>query len=211
MLFGSKSIPISHKEVSEQEAIQAEEWVWVTRVREGDRGAFDILIKRYRERLYGMVYHMMANMADAADLTQDIFIQAFRSIHSFKGKSSFFTWLYRIGVNKTLEYIRHNKRRRFFSLQAMDGQAVGEDFWRFTTIHDNAEKHAYLHELQEKLNEALQKLSNKHRMVVVLYELENMSHSEIAAILKCSEGTVRSRLHYAKSQLKEFLKEYAHE
>jgi RNA polymerase sigma-70 factor (ECF subfamily) len=209
VLFGSKSIPISQKEVSEQEAIQAEEWAWVTRVREGDRGAFDILIKRYRERLYGMVYHMMANTADAADLTQDIFIQAFRSIHSFKGKSSFFTWLYRIGVNKTLEYIRHNKRRRFFSLQAMDGQAIGEGFWRSTAVHDNAEKHAYLHELQEKLNEALQKLSNKHRMVVVLYELENMSHSEIAAILKCSEGTVRSRLHYAKSQLKEFLKEYA--
>jgi RNA polymerase sigma-70 factor (ECF subfamily) len=189
--------------------VNEEEWALVSRVCKGDRCAFDVLVKRYRERLYGMVYHMIANTADAADLTQDIFIQAFRTIGSFKGKSSFFTWLYRIGVNKTLEHIRRNKRRQFFSFQAIDEQAIGEDFWRAVAVTDNSEKNAYLSELQEKLNEALQKLSNKHRMVVVLYEIENMSHAEIAAVLKCSEGTVRSRLHYAKSQLKEFLKEYA--
>ncbi|MDR0444852.1 MAG: sigma-70 family RNA polymerase sigma factor [Puniceicoccales bacterium] len=209
MSFASKSIAIPHEGMGEGTSIYEEELALVARVREGDRCAFDILVKRYRERLYGMVYHMISNTFDAADLTQDIFIQAFRAIDSFQGKSSFFTWLYRIGVNKTLEYIRQNKRRQFFSFQALDEEVVDGDLLRAVSVTDNAEKNAYLSELQEKLNESLQKLSIKHRMVIILYEMEGMSHAEIAVILKCSEGTVRSRLHYAKLQLKEFLKEYA--
>jgi RNA polymerase sigma-70 factor (ECF subfamily) len=209
MSFASKFISIPHEGVNDKSSIDEEELILVARVREGDRCAFDILVKRYRERLYGMVYHMISNTSDAADLTQDIFIQAFRAFDSFQGKSSFFTWLYRIGVNKTLEHIRQNKRRQFLSFQSLDKEMAGEDFLGAVSITDDAEKSAYLSELQEKLNESLQKLSIKHRMVVVLYEIEGMSHSDIAVILKCSEGTVRSRLHYAKSQLKEFLKEYA--
>ncbi|MDR0728495.1 MAG: sigma-70 family RNA polymerase sigma factor [Puniceicoccales bacterium] len=209
MFFASKSIGIPQEGLGEREALRDEEWALVVRVREGDRCAFDFLVRRYRERLYGLVYHMISNAADAADLTQDIFIQAFRCIGSFRGKSSFFSWLYRIGVNRTLEHIRRHKRRQFFSVQAIDEQGLGESLWCDVSATEAADKSAYLGELQEKLNEALQCLSHKHRMVVVLHEIENLSHAEIAAVLKCSEGTVRSRLHYAKEQLKEFLKEYA--
>src|SRR5882757_11197560 len=92
----------------------------VKQVQAGDVAAFDRLILKYRERVFGVVYNLTSNREDAADLTQDAFIKAFQSIHRFGGQSSFFTWLYRIGVNSTLTHLRKNKLRSFFSLEQVD-------------------------------------------------------------------------------------------
>ena len=92
----------------------------VRRVQAGDVAAFDGLIRKYRERLYGIVYNLTSNREDAADLTQDAFIKAFQSIQRFSGQSSFFTWLYRIAVNSTISHLRKNRLRAFFSLEAID-------------------------------------------------------------------------------------------
>ena len=175
----------------------------------GDLEAFDSLILIFRERLYSVIYNMTFNHDDAADLTQEAFVKAFRSLNKFKEKSSFFTWIYRIGVNLTLSHLQKKKNRRFFSFdQYLDDGVLPKDSDRFSSRESNSVRTSLLNELHEKLNEALQKLSDKHRTIVVLFEIDGLSHKEIASIMKCTEGTVRSRLHYAKIQLQSHLSEY---
>ncbi len=181
---------------------------WVARVQAGDVAAFDHLVKKYRQRLFSIVYNLTSNREDAADLTQDSFIKAFRSIHHFKGTSSFFTWLYRIAVNTTLTHLKKNRFKHFFSFEAIDEEGASAEVIEKLTSKNQTDKPTLIKELQEKLNEALHKLSLTHRTVVILYEIEGLSHLEIAEITKTSEGTVRSRLHYAKQQLQSYLQDY---
>ncbi|MFA6288691.1 MAG: sigma-70 family RNA polymerase sigma factor [Opitutaceae bacterium] len=184
------------------------DWMIVQRVQAGDVASFDQLILKYRERVYAMIYNMTSNREDAADLTQDSFIKAFQSINRFQGQSSFFTWLYRIAVNSSLTHIRKNKLRTFFSFDKVHEDAgVSEVINRLTDKKD-VERDVFVNELQEKLNEALQKLSIPHRTVVTLFEIDGLSHEEIAEVMNCSVGTVRSRLHYAKQLLQAELQSY---
>ena len=181
----------------------------VSRAQSGDLAAFDSIMLLYRERLYSVIYNMTFNHEDAADLSQEAFVKAFRSLTKFKGKSSFFTWLYRIGVNMTLSHLQRKKARRFFSFeQISEGNASGKYLDKFSSSESSSVRNTLLNELHEKLNEALLKLSDKHRTIVVLYEIDGLSHREIATIMKCTEGTVRSRLHYAKIQLQSLLSDY---
>jgi RNA polymerase sigma-70 factor (ECF subfamily) len=181
----------------------------VRRVQAGDVAAFDQLILKYRERVYGIVYNMTSNREDAADLAQDSFIKAFQSIHRFGGQSSFFTWLYRIAVNSTLTQLRKARLRSFFSLERINSdEPVSREIIDALTDSTGADRDTFVHELQEKLNDALQKLSIKHRTVVTLFEIDGLSHQEIAEVMDCSVGTVRSRLHYAKQLLQAELQPY---
>lgn len=185
------------------------DWEIVQRVQAGDVAAFDQLILRYRGRVYGMVYNMTSNREDASDLTQDAFIKAFQSINRFQGQSSFFTWLYRIAVNSTLTHLRKNRLRTFFSLEKVDeNDRQSAEVIEALTDNSGVERNTYVKELQERLNEAMQKLSIKHRTVVTLFEIDGLGHQEIAEIMNCSVGTVRSRLHYAKQQLQAELQPY---
>jgi len=180
----------------------------VAKAQAGDLDAFDSLTVKYRQRLLSVIYNMTSNREDAADLTQEAFLKAFRSIGRFKGKSSFFTWLYRIGVNVTLSHLQKNKSRRFYSFENLSEEVNQETAFEVLASRSKTDRPTMLNELQEKLNEALQKLSNKHRTIVVLFEIEGLSHKQISEIMKCSEGTVRSRLHYAKQQLQGYLSDY---
>lgn len=196
-------------DVSEHRSSEAcADAVWVQSVQEGNVEAFDQLIRKYRERLYSVIYNMTSNREDSADLTQESFIKAFRSIKKFKGKSSFFTWLYRIAVNTTITHMKKNRLRRFFSFENFQEEGGSEELIEVLAAKSQADKSVFVKELQERLNEALQTLSINHRTVVVLHEVEGISHQEIAKIVDCSEGTVRSRLHYAKQQLQAELKDY---
>ncbi len=181
----------------------------VFKAQSGDLAAFDSIMLLYRERLYSVIYNMTFNHEDAADLSQQAFVKAFRSLKKFKGKSSFFTWLYRIGVNITLTHLKRKKTRRFLSFdQISEENASCKEFDKFSSSESSSVRNTLLNELHEKLNEALLKLSDKHRTIVVLYEIDGLSHREIATIMKCTEGTVRSRLHYAKIQLQSLLSDY---
>lgn len=181
----------------------------VRKVQAGDVAAFDRLILRYRERVFGVVYNMTSNREDASDLTQDTFIKAFQAINRFGGQSSFFTWLYRIAINSTLSHLRKSRLRSFFSLETIDGDApVSAELIAALTDKSGADRETFVHELQEKLNEAMQKLSTTHRTVVTLFEIDGLSHQEIAEVMRCSVGTVRSRLHYAKQLLQAELQPY---
>lgn len=180
----------------------------VARVQSGDVRAYDELVLKYRERLFAIVYNLTSNREDAADIIQDVFIKAFSSITRFKGNSAFFTWLYRIAINTTLSHLKKNRLRRFFSLENIQEEGASTEVLESLAAKHKTEKGALLSELQEKLNDALQKLSPKHRTVVILFEIEGLSHQEISDIMGCSVGTVRSRLHYAKQQLQAYLKDF---
>ena len=181
----------------------------VQRAKSGDLSAFDSLIIRYRQRLYSVIFNMTMNAEDAADLTQESFVKAFRSLAKFREKSSFYTWLYRIGVNLTLTHLKKRKIRQFFSFdQASEDGGISKDLEAFSSTSNTSVKKALNNELHEKLNEALSRLSDKHRTIVVLFEIDGLGHKEIASIMKCTEGTVRSRLFYAKQQLQSYLSDY---
>ena len=183
----------------------------VTYALNGDFAAFDKIVGLYNERLYSVIYNMTFNHEDAADLTQDTFVKAFRSLSKFKRKSTFFTWLYRIGVNMTLTHLKKKRARNFFSFdQILRGEMSNKEIASLSSKETSSVKKTLLNELHEKLNEALSKLSDKHRTIVVLFEIDGLSHKQIASIMKCTEGTVRSRLHYAKLQLQSLLGDYIH-
>ena len=179
----------------------------VTRAREGDTRAFDALILKYGDKLYGLVYHMTSHKEDTHDLLQEIFARAYQSLKSFRGNSTFYTWIYQIAVNLTLNFLKKKKRRSGLSLNELDAAAHQDPALIDTTHEANPEQQTNLNELQVKLNEAMQKLSEPHRMVVTMFDIQGMSHGEIAKVLKTSEGTIRSRLHYAHQQLQSALQD----
>ncbi len=194
---------------SPERRLEADEDLAIVRkIQAGDVDAFDTLILKYRERVYSVIYNLTSNREDASDLTQETFIKAFQSINRFKGKSSFFTWLYRIALNTSLTHLRKNKLRRFFSFEKMVEEDHTEGFIQNMKTDSDSDKAALMNELQETLNDAFQKLSVKHRTVITLFEIDGLSHKEIAEIVGTSIGTVRSRLHYAKQFLQGELKDY---
>jgi RNA polymerase sigma factor (sigma-70 family) len=185
-----------------------EEMELVRRARKGDLGAYDDLVRRYQERIYATVYHMTSNHEDANDLAQEAFIKAFQALRSFKGGSSFYTWVYRIAVNKTINFLKQRRNRIQMSLDDLDFNAEHDPDLVALISDKTPRREAGLSELQEKLNAALQKLSEPHRLVVVLHDVQGLSHEEIAKIMDCNIGTVRSRLFYARQQLQAYLSDY---
>lgn len=181
----------------------------VHRARAGDLEAFDGLVRRHQERVYATVYNMTANHEDAADLTQETFIKAHNALRGFKGDCSFFTWLYRIAVNRTLNFLKQRRHRTpQFSLNDLDFNAEHAPEIVALVSEQTPRRQLNLTELQEKLNAALMKLSEVHRMAVVLHDVQGLPHDEIAAIMDCNVGTVRSRLFYARQQLQAYLSDY---
>jgi RNA polymerase sigma-70 factor (ECF subfamily) len=174
----------------------------------GDLEAYDALVRSCQERIYATVYHMTANHEDAHDLVQETFIKAFQSLQSFRGGSSFYTWVYRIAVNKTLNFLKSRKNRPSLSLNELDGAAQGDPDLLALVSENTPLREVKLTELQKKLNEALMKLSEEHRMAVILHDVQGLPHEEIARIMNCNPGTVRSRLFYARQQLQGLLSDY---
>ena len=180
----------------------------VAQTQKGDAQAFDVLVERYKERLYATIYHMTSNHEDANDLVQETLIKAFKSIDSFRGHSSFYTWVYRIAVNRTINFLKRRKNRNQYSLDDLDSSIQTDPDLVEMMSHVTPRREVGLNELQTKLNEALQKLSESHRAVVTMHDIQGMTHADIAKVLKCSEGTVRSRLFYARQQLQGLLSDY---
>jgi RNA polymerase sigma-70 factor (ECF subfamily) len=190
------------------EAPAVDESVLVKRARKGDLDAYDQLVQRYQERIYATIYHMTSNHEDANDLAQEAFIKGFQALKSFKGGSSFYTWVYRIAVNKTINFLKQRKNRQHMSLNDIDFQAEHDPDLVALISDKTPRRAAGLSELQEKLNTALLKLSEPHRLVVVLHDVQGLSHDEIAKVMECNIGTVRSRLFYARQQLQAYLTDY---
>lgn len=185
-----------------------EDLVLVQRAQQGDETAYDELVRRYQERVYATIYHMTANHEDAADLAQETFIKGFQALKSFKGDSSFYTWVYRIAVNKTINFLKARKNKTHLSLNDLDLNAENNPDMVALVSEKTPRRDAGLNELQEKLNAAMLKLSPDHRLVVTLHDVQGLPHEEIANIMDCNIGTVRSRLFYARQQLQAYLSDY---
>lgn len=196
------------EEPEHTEAPRVEDLQLVQQAQKGDFGAYDELIRRYQERIYATIYHMTSNHEDANDLAQETFIKGFQALKSFKGDSSFYTWVYRIAVNKTINFLKQRKNRTHLSLNDLDFSAENDPDLVALISDNTPRRDLNLAELQEKLNEAMQKLSPVHRLVVTLHDVQGLSHEEIGKIIDCNIGTVRSRLFYARQQLQAYLSDY---
>ncbi len=182
----------------------------VRRAQEGDTDAYDVLVRRYFDRIFGLVYNMIGHRQDAEDLVQTIFVRAYRALRRFRGDSSFSTWLYRIALNTS--YTANARRRRRaddISLAHLEEDSGWEPPARSSGTLDTPHHRVNLKELQVRLNEALQSLSEEHRQVVVLHDIQGWRHEDIAKAMNLPVGTVRSRLFYARRHLQEQLAEFA--
>ncbi len=178
-----------------------DEGEWVLRAQQGDMVAYDQLVAAYQGRIYGLLYNMTSNKEDAEDLLQEVFLKAYRALPKFRGKSSFYTWIYRIAVNRAINFVKKRKRRQALSLDDLDMGIDRDPALVQMSSSDTPDRDIRMKELQEKLNKALQTLSENHRTVVVLHDIQGLPHHEIGRIMGCSPGTVRSRLFYARQQL----------
>lgn len=190
---------------------QPDDLTLVRQAQAGDANAYDELVRRYQRQIYGVVYHMTSHHEDANDLTQEAFVKAWQALKSFKGDSSFFTWIYRIAVNRTLNHLKQRKFRdgkHAMSLNDLDVEAEHHPDLVALASDKTPRRALALEELKEKLNVALQRLSENHRIVVTLHDIQGLPHDEIARVLGCNTATVRTRLFYARQQLQGILSDY---
>ncbi len=174
----------------------------------GDREAFDYLVERHKDIVYAVAYRFAKDPDLALDLSQNAFIRAYRGIKSFRGKSSFSTWLYRITMNTCIDYTRKKAR-------SVDSLAVPEEVAEYAgsepivaSLPREPGADALSSELGEQIQKAVDLLPEYHKSVFVLYEIEGLSYKEIADVVGCSIGTVMSRLHYARKKLRATLAPY---
>ena len=184
------------------------ETLLIDELREGDMAALAILVEKYKRLVYRVAVQITKNHEDADDVMQDTFLKVYESIHSFRKEAAFETWLYRIVVNHATNLVKRRERRRESSLSVTNEMEIHPDLRRTVNLANNPHLNAERKERQRWVTQAVNSLPLKQRTVVILHEFEGLTHSEIASILNCSEGTVRSRLHYAKQKLKDLLKPY---
>ena len=174
----------------------------------GDMEAFEVLVKRYDRKVFHHCLRLVGNEEESTDLTQEVFIKVFRSIANYEHTYAFYTWLYRITVNCCIDHIRKKKRRiQGVSLTRQYSDENGDQGREFEVPDVTQVPEAMLanKELKKELREAIESLSDKLKVIIVLKEFEGFSYEEIAEILNVSRGTVKSRLFRARERLKELL------
>ena len=175
----------------------------------GDTQAFDQLVSRYRTRVFGMIYNMVRNEQDAWDLAQDSFVKAWKSIGRFRSQSSFYTWIYRIVMNVTIDWLRKKQVKGTGtefddSVQLKEIDPASRTSPRAAPLpHERMERD----EVRARIDAAIAQLSPEHRAVILMKETEDMQYHEIAEALGCSIGTVMSRLFYARKKLQSSLRD----
>jgi RNA polymerase sigma-70 factor (ECF subfamily) len=180
----------------------------VKRCQAGNSEAFDELVTRYRTRVFGMIYNMVHSEQDAWDLAQDSFVKAWKSIGRFRGQSSFYTWIYRIVMNVTIDWLR---KKQVKSGTEFDDSIQLKEVEPGSRTVPQAEalpsEHMEQTEIRGEIDKAIAQLSPEHRAVILMKEIEGMQYHEIAEALGCSIGTVMSRLFYARKKLQNLLKD----
>jgi RNA polymerase sigma-70 factor (ECF subfamily) len=168
----------------------------VARAQAGDASAFEALVRRYRKRIYALALHLTGSGSDADDITQDVFLRAYRALDTFEGRSEFFTWVYRMTVNRSLNARRDRERR---GEEPMDDLRV--ELAISIDARGNPALEAELRQTYTRLVRALDALPVEMRTSVVLVALQGLSHGEAAVVQKCSEGTIAWRIHEARRRL----------
>jgi RNA polymerase sigma-70 factor (ECF subfamily) len=170
----------------------------VERAQRGDKHAFELLVVKYQRRLGRLISRFVRNNGEAEDLTQEAFIKAYRALPAFRGDSAFYTWLYRIGINTAKNYLT-TKGRKAPTSTAFDTEEA-EAFEEASLLHEVAtpENELMSKQVVEVVNASLQQLPEDLRTALTLREIEGLSYEEIAAVMNCPIGTVRSRIFRAR-------------
>lgn len=192
-------------------AYNAEEALFIDKLKAGDEGAFEMLIDRYSGDVYALLYRLTENREEASDLTQDTFFRVVRSIKSFRGESGLKTWLFRIAINESRNRFRWWKRRRrdlTLSLDANvgDSEKVFSDTLAAKSI--SPEEETLSHERENAINAALLEIKDVYRETIILCDIEGMTYEETAEALGIGIGTVKSRLSRGREELRRRLKDF---
>lgn len=193
---------------------QPEDAELVERAQDGDREAFGQLVKRYQEKVYSICYGKVKDEQDAMDVTQDVFVKVFRYLENFEQESSFYTWLYRITVNTSIDFLRKQSRKAQVDYDdsiKSEEDVEGNELLMPSRLGVNPDEAFGRKELRQKMLEALESLSEKHRTILNLREVEGLSYKEMAEVLDISKGTVMSRLYHARQYFQEALDDYLDE
>lgn len=183
----------------------------VERAQQGDQEAFRQIVETYQRKVYGICIGMLKDPDDSKDVSQEVFIKVYRYLDKFNHESSFYTWLYRITVNKCIDFIRKQKRKREVDYDDQilrEGDVEGDDDILPSRLGIHPDKVYGRKELRGKMLEALETLSEKHRTILILREVEGLSYEEMADVLGVSKGTVMSRLYHARRYFQDAVSEY---
>jgi len=173
----------------------------VERVQSGDREAFGLLVDKYQRRLLRLVMRMVRDPAEAEDVTQEAFIKAYRALPNFRGESAFYTWLYRIGVNTAKNWLVANGRRMPTVSDITDDEGEGIDDGGLLRDDETPDRLLMSKQIGETVNAAMDALPEDLRTAIALREIEGLSYDEIARIMDCPIGTVRSRIFRAREAI----------
>jgi len=178
---------------------QMDDETLITVFQQGDQSAYRYLVERHQERVRNLLFSMFRDQAVVDDMAQEVFIKAYQALPRFRFESSFYTWLYRIAVNRSRDEIRRRKVRRFFSFQPLDEGVERE-------IHDRLTHPADTRDTHELVHLALELLPETFRTAVILKDIEGLPYEEIAEVMQCEIGTVKSRLSRGRAMLRRALK-----
>jgi len=188
---------------------QEEEQLLVDRCRQGDRDSFAELMRLHQKQIYNFTYRMLGSEEEAEDLTQDIFVAAFRGIRRFRGEAKFSTWLYRIALNQTRNRIKYLARRDFFARQSRRLRPGEESPWEnpelLADIAPTPEQWTLSKSLAIQVQSCLNQMAPQARQILLLRDVQGFSYEELSEMLSLNPGTVKSRLHRARAALQECL------
>jgi RNA polymerase sigma-70 factor (ECF subfamily) len=190
------------------EASNVDDVELVDAAKRGDREAFRALFERYHRRAYSLAYGVVHNADDALDVVQDAFIKAHKYLDKFEGTSSFYTWLYRIVMNLAIDHLRKHRKSRavdFAEANVREEDATGADELVPRILGANPGRALVDKEIRGRIEAALEELSDNHRAVLVMRELEGLSYEEMAQVMGCSKGTIMSRLFHARRNMQKRL------
>ncbi|OGQ06436.1 MAG: hypothetical protein A2026_05575 [Deltaproteobacteria bacterium RBG_19FT_COMBO_46_12] len=179
-----------------------EETQLISRCQQGDQEAFKEIFDRYQKKVYRIAYGVVRHREEALDIVQEVFVKLFHSIKNFKGRSHFYTYLYRMVMNTAIDRSRKMGKQIISSLDEEGSFEPSEEIEKWP------EKILLQKELEEKVNGAMGKLPAEQRAAIIFREVEGLSYQEMADAMECSIGTVMSRLHYARKRMQELLKDY---
>ncbi len=177
---------------------------------EGREEAFNRLVLTHQQKAYNIAFRFLGNHEDAKEVAQDAFVRVYRNLHKFRGHSSFQTWLYKIVLNLARNRYRKMKRRGEDKNVSLDNPLMHEDGESSREVADerlSPERDMMSKEIRRHIQDALGRICLEHRQVVVLRHIEGLSYTEMSEILGCAEGTIKSRLHRARQELREHLRE----
>jgi RNA polymerase sigma-70 factor, ECF subfamily len=184
----------------------------VKRVRSGDQRAFKLLVERYQRKVYAVALGMLKDKEEARDVSQEAFVKVYKYLEHFKGDSSFYTWLYRITVNISIDFLRKKGHGRGEQVEFDENVAIDSPDANIgalgSRLGTNPQKSALRRELAQKIQEALEQVPEKHRAILLLREVEGLSYEDLARTLEIPKGTVMSRLFHARTKVQKILSEY---